>query len=192
MMNLIKLSSAAFALAAAAVFCAPAYPAEQAQAAPAKSVQKRKPVQLQTPVKMRNETKWLVYCMERGHYLKMPITELDVREFIREYMQNVDFFKLFFTAGDVQHFQDFFSPSIDVMLHQGTLLPAFSIYDKFLDRADARLEWIRERMKKPFDFSEKATFRPDRSKEEWPKDWEAANRLWENRLKYDIVNEILS
>lgn len=191
-MNLIKLSSAAFALAAAAVFCAPAYPAVQLPAAPAKSVQQRKPVQLQTPVKMRNETKWLVYCMERGHYLKMPITELDVREFIREYMQNVDFFKLFFTAGDVQHFQDFFSPSIDVMLHQGTLLPAFSIYDKFLDRADARLEWIRERMKKPFDFSEKATFRPDRSKEEWPEDWEAANRLWENRLKYDIVNEILS
>lgn len=192
MINLIKLSSAAFALAAAAVFCAPAYPAVQLPAAPAKSVQQRKPVQLQTPVKMRNETKWLVYCMERGHYLKMPITELDVREFIREYMQNVDFFKLFFTAGDVQHFQDFFSPSIDVMLHQGTLLPAFSIYDKFLDRADARLEWIREIMKKPFDFSEKATFRPDRSKEEWPEDWEAANRLWENRLKYDIVNEILS
>ena len=43
----------------------------------------------------------------------------------------------------------------------------------------------------PWD-AEKATFRPDRSKEEWPKDWEAANRLWENRLKYDIVNEILS
>lgn len=80
---------------------------------------------------MRNETKWLVYCMERGHYLKMPITELDVREFIREYMQNVDFFKLFFTAGDVQHFQDFFSPSIDVMLHQARCCRRFRFTTSF-------------------------------------------------------------
>ena len=187
MMNFLKLLPVAVAIFASALFCIPA------TASDAKPQQaQRKPISLQTSPKMRNETKWLVYCMERGHYLKMPITDLDVREFIREYMQNIDFFKLFFTAEDVQHFQDFFSPSIDVMLHQGTLLPAFSIYDKFLDRADARLEWIRERMKKPFDFSKEETFRPDRSKEEWPKNWEAANALWENRLKYDIVNEILS
>ena len=187
MMNFLKLLPVAVAIFASALFCIPA------TASDAKPQQaQRKPISLQTSPKMRNETKWLVYCMERGHYLKMPITDLDVREFIREYMQNIDFFKLFFTAEDVQHFQDFFSPSIDVMLHQGTLLPAFSIYDKFLDRADARLEWIRERMKKPFDFSKEETFRPDRSKEEWPKNWEAANALWEKRLKYDIVNEILS
>ena len=187
MMNFLKLLPVAVAIFASALFCIPA----TASDAKPQHVQ-RKPISLQTSPKMRNETKWLVYCMERGHYLKMPITDLDVREFFREYMQNIDFFKLFFTAEDVQHFQDFFSPSIDVMLHQGTLLPAFSIYDKFLDRADARLEWIRERMKKPFDFSKEETFRPDRSKEEWPKNWEAANALWENRLKYDIVNEILS
>lgn len=187
MMNFLKLLPVAVAIFASALFC---IPATASDAKP--QLAQRKPISLQTSPKMRNETKWLVYCMERGHYLKMPITDIDVREFIREYMQNIDFFKLFFTAEDVQHFQDFFSPSIDVMLHQGTLLPAFSIYDKFLDRADARLEWIRERMKKPFDFSKEETFRPDRSKEEWPKNWEAANALWENRLKYDIVNEILS
>lgn len=194
MTNFIKLLSAFIAVWATSLFYIPVYSdtAQTAQTSASASATQRKPISLQTPIKMRNETKWLVYCMERGHYLKMPITELDVREFVREYMQNVDFFKLFFTTEDVQHFQDFFSPSIDVMLHQGTLLPAFSIYDKFLDRADARLVWIKERMKKPFDFTTNDTFRPDRSKEEWPHNWQAANQLWENRLKYDIVNEILS
>lgn len=189
-MNIKKNLSILLAFLSAAFLGAPAF--AEAVAAPEKAAAPRKPISLQTSQKMRNESKWLVYCMEHGHYLRMPVSELDVREFIREYMQNVDFFKLFFTTGDVQHFQDFFSPSIDVMLRQGTLLPAFSIYDKFLDRADARLQWIKERMKKPFDFTENATFRPDRSKSEWPKDWQAANELWENRLKYDIVNEILS
>ena len=60
-----------------------------------KAEKKSAPMTLQTTPKMRNETRYLVFCMERGHYLKTPITELDVREFIREYMQNLDFFKLF-------------------------------------------------------------------------------------------------
>ena len=114
-----------------------------------KAEKKSAPMTLQTTPKMRNETRYLVFCMERGHYLKTPITELDVREFIREYMQNLDFFKLFFTAEDVQYYQDFFAPSIDIMLRQGTLLPAYSIYEKFLERANARIDWIKKRMEKP-------------------------------------------
>lgn len=146
---------------------------------------------LQTTPKMRNETRYLVFCMERGHYLKTPITELDVREFIREYMQNLDFFKLFFTAEDVQYYQDFFAPSIDIMLRQGTLLPAYSIYEKFLERANARIDWIKKRMDEPFDFDTAETFRPDRSKEDWPANMADADKLWNKRITYDLINEIL-
>lgn len=158
---------------------------------PRQPVQKRTPISLQTPTKMRNETRYIVFLLERGHYLKTPVSELDVREFIREYMQNVDFFKLFFTAEDVQYFQDFFAPSIEIMLAQGTLLPAFSIYDRFIERADARIKWIKERMDKPFDFDSKETFRPDRSKEDWPRNMAEADELWNKRIQYDLINQIL-
>lgn len=158
----------------------------------AATAEKKSPVPLQTTQKMRNETRYLVTILERGHYLRTPITDLDVREFIREYMQSIDFFKLFYTVEDVQYFQDFFAPSIDIMLRQGTLLPAFSIYDKFLERADARIKWIEERMKQPFDFDTKDTFVPDRSKEDWPKNMADADALWEKRLKFDLINQILS
>lgn len=151
----------------------------------------RTPISLQTSPKMRNETRYMVFCLERAHYLKTAVTDLDVREFIREYMQNIDFFKLFFTANDVQYFQDWFAPSIDITLRQGSLLPAFTIYEKFLERADERMKWMERRMKEPFDFSKPDTFRPDRSKENWPKNWEEANELWDKRLKYDIINQIL-
>ena len=150
------------ALSLASVFAAtPSAPSDS-------RARKRTPVSLQTTTKMRNETRYVVFLLERGHYLKMPVGELDVREFVREYMQNVDFFKLFFTSEDVQYFQDLFAPAIEIMLSQGTLLPAFTIYDRFLERADARMQWIRERMKKPFDLDSDKTFRPDRSKEDWP------------------------
>lgn len=192
MHNFIKFIMALLTMLLTATFMPLALANQPSATQTAEAKAAHQPIQLKTTPKMRNETKWLVYCMERGHYLKMPVSELDIREFIREYMENVDFFKLFFTTEDVQHYQDFFSPVIDVMLRQGTLLPAYSIYDKFLDRADARLVWIKDRMQKPFDFTEKATFRPDRSKEGWPKNWEDANALWENRLKYDLIGEILS
>ena len=156
-----------------------------------KAEKKSAPMTLQTTPKMRNETRYLVFCMERGHYLKTPITELDVREFIREYMQNLDFFKLFFTAEDVQYYQDFFAPSIDIMLRQGTLLPAYSIYEKFLERANARIDWIKKRMDEPFDFDTAETFRPDRSKEDWPASMADADKLWNKRITYDLINEIL-
>lgn len=149
------------------------------------------PLSLQTSPKMRRETVCVVFCMEKGHYLKMPLSELDMREFVREYMQNLDFFKLFFTAEDVQYFQDFFSSQIEIMLRQGTLLPAFSIYERFLERADSRVEWIRERMQKPFDLDTSETFRPDRSKEDWPANSAECDNLWEKRLKYDIENQLL-
>lgn len=181
LLNIILL----FAIAAASVFAA------SPQKTTAEKIQKRTPISLQTTTKMRDETRYVVFLLERGHYLKTPVSELDVREFIREYMQNIDFFKMFFTSEDVQYFQDFFSPSIEIMLAQGTLLPAFSIYDRFLERSDSRLKWIKERMKKPFDLESDGTFRPDRNKEEWPSNMAAADDLWEKRITYDIVNQIL-
>ena len=149
-------------------------------------------VSLQTSPKMRNETRALIVCMENGHYSRMHLSDLDMREFIREYMQNIDIFKMFFTTADVQHFQDFFAQSSDIMLHQGTLLPAFSIYDKFVSRARGRLAWIKERMKEPFNLEQTATFKYDRSKENWPKNMAEADSLWDRRLTLDIISEMLS
>ncbi len=150
-------------------------------------------VPLQTTPKMRNETRALVVCMENGHYSRTHLSDLDMREFIREYMQNIDIFKMFFTTSDVQHFQDFFAQSSDIMLHQGTLLPAFSIYDKFVSRAENRLVWIKNRMKQPFDlFSKGKTFRYDRSKDNWPTSMAEADDLWDRRLTLDIISQMLS
>lgn len=150
-------------------------------------------IPLQTSPKMRNETRAVVMCMENGHYSKMSLAELDMREFVREYMQNIDIFKMFFTTADVQHFQDFFAQSADIMLHQGTLLPAFSIYDKFVSRAESRLAWIKNRIKQPFDLDQKnAAFRYDRSKENWPVSDAEADVLWDKRLTLDIIGEMLS
>lgn len=150
------------------------------------------PAKLVTTPKMRTESGLLALCMEKGHYLRTPVSELDARELIRQFMISLDFSRMFFTAGDVQYYQDFFAPMLANLISQGVLLPANKIYfETFVPRANARLEWIRARMQKPFDFSENSDFAPDRSKASWPADQKAADELWEKRIKYDVLNQII-
>jgi len=150
------------------------------------------PLAMQTTQKTRNETKYVVFCMERAHYQRSNIQDLDTREFIREYMSNLDFMHLFFLSEDVQHYQDLFAPTIDIMLHQGTLLPAFTIYDRFLERAKERVEWIKEHLEKPFDLNEEGLLEIDRTKQDWPASMSAADELWDKRIRFDIVTQILT
>lgn len=150
------------------------------------------PSNLVTSPKMRNESGLLVLCMEKGHYLHTPVKDLDIRELIRQFMISLDFSRMFFTASDVQYYQDTFAPMLSNLLKQGILLPANKIYyETFVPRANARLEWIRARMQKPFDFSDMQTFAPDRSKASWPKNEKEADELWEKRIKYDVLNQII-
>ena len=147
---------------------------------------------LKTTQKMRKETAYLVLCVENGHYLRMPLNKIDIREFLREYMQNLDFIKLFFTANDVQYYQDSYSSSMEVLLKEGVLLPANTIYyETFVPRAKARLDWIRERMTRPFDLTVDETFKIERAKEEWPANVAEADALWERLLKFDIIGRML-
>lgn len=151
------------------------------------------PKLLITTPKMRNETALLGLCLEKGHFSKVRIDELDVREFVREYMEGLDFFKMIFLATDVQYYQDTFSSMMPTLLHQGILLPANKIYhETFVPRAQSRLEWIRNRLQQPFDFASNKTFSPDRSKASWPLDMKEADELWDKRITYDVLNQIIS
>ncbi len=197
---LLSAAAGCFAYAAPAETRAAApSPAPAAQAAPAPLrpeasalLKEADPSLLVTSPKMRRESALLVNFIENGHYLRMPLSELDIRELLREYMSSLDFLHMFFLADDVQYYQDAFSPALANLLRQGIILPANKIYhETFVPRVNARLDWIRARMEKPFDFSSPETFAPDRSKSQWPKDAAEADDLWEKRLKYDILNQMI-
>ena len=178
-------------LLAGAALCAAAFQNISAETGGA-ILREADPQKLITSPKMRQESEIVGMCLERGHYLKMPFENLDSREIVREYMASLDVLKMFFLATDVQHYQDVYAPIITTLLRQGIMLPANKIYhETFVPRAEARLEWIKERMKKPFDFTGSGTFSPDRSKESWPLDMAAADDLWEKRISYDVLNQII-
>ena len=150
------------------------------------------PSKLVVTPKIREESKNFVYCLEKGHFLKKDLGKIDMKKLVREYMGALDFMKMFFLESDVKFYEDMFSPVLQNLLRQGVILPANKIYhETFVPRANARLEWIRERMKKPFDFSKEESFRPDRSKADWPKNMQDADELWDKRIKFDVLSQII-
>ena len=142
--------------------------------------------------KMAGETKWVSQALQRYHYLNQSISDVDFKEFIRFYMERWDGYHMYFLQSDLENFEVRFALSMHTYLQDGSLLPAYKIFEQYRKRARQRLDWVFDRLDKPFDFSTDNTYEPDRSELDWPKDQAAADAIWEARLTYEVLNEVLS
>lgn len=146
----------------------------------------------QTTSTMRDETKEVVSRLENSHYLGQDISEINQEEFIADYMTDWDSQRMFYLQTDLADFQRRFAPSLDKLLSNGRLMPAFEIFLKFRTNVESRIVWIQNRINEPFDFASAATYAPDRSEAEWPASLTEANKLWERRLQFEMLNELLA
>ncbi|MDP0497031.1 MAG: carboxy terminal-processing peptidase [Verrucomicrobiota bacterium JB024] len=141
---------------------------------------------------MREETRYLIQCLETQHYLNQPLTELDSAGFIKAYIQDLDPQHLFFLQSEVNDYEARFGPSLHLFLDRGRLYPAFVIFEDYRDRVVERVTWARERMQGEFDFSGVDTYAPDRSEVAWPATAAEADAIWEKRIDYQVLDQILS
>lgn len=141
---------------------------------------------------MQRETRIAINFLQDYHLKKMPFVEVDSDELLTNYMTTLDDQRLFFLASDhdevIERFEATLKPSY---LFVGDLYPAFQIYSIYQDRVEARLDWIDERLKGEFDLNREDEIVVDRADLPWPTDLAEADALWEKRLSYDIIAEIL-
>ena len=150
------------------------------------------PAKLSPTPKMAGETKWVSQALQRYHYLNQSISDVDFKEFIRFYMERYDGYHMYFLQSDLENFEVRFALSMHTYLQDGSLLPAYKMFEVYRKRARARLEWVFDRLDKPFDFTTDSTYEPDRSELDWPKNTVEADKLWEARMTYEVLNEVLS
>ncbi len=144
-----------------------------------------------TTPEMKRETMATVWCLENQHLLRRRIADIGMDELVNDYAAKLDPTRSLFLAEDVKKSRDRHAVMLDVWLENGNLTVAFDLYKQFLARLDKRVAWINARLDKPFDFKADETFFTDRSKAGWPKDEAEADSLWEKRLKYDLLLELL-
>lgn len=146
-----------------------------------------------TKASMEAETRLALEHIQSYHYTKKSLARVDSEELLTSYMADLDYSRLFFLESDKEEillrFEETLKP---VYLSRGDLFPAFEVFEIYRDRALSRLEWVFDRLEGEFDFSTDETYRPDRSEMDWPVDMAEADSLWERRLKYDLLQEILA
>lgn len=141
---------------------------------------------------MASQTRWVVNTIQARHYLRDSMESLDGREMVEAYVQSFDYGRMYFLQSDLEDFNFRFAEAMEDFLKRGNLYAAFEIYKAFEVKAKERTDWVFERLAQDWDFSVEATFRPDRREAPWPASVEEADALWERRLKYELLNELLS
>ena len=141
---------------------------------------------------MASQTRWVVNTINARHYLRGTMEQLDGAEMVEAYIASFDYGRIYFTRPEVDDFIFRFADAMEEFLQKGNLYAAFEVYKSFKAKAEARTEWAFARLKQDFDFTVDETFTPDRRDAEWPATSEEAEVLWLRRLKYELLNEILS
>ena len=145
-----------------------------------------------TPV-MRLETRALMQMLEVYHYNKDAVTAANYPQLISDFLAELDPQRLFFTAEDEKNFLKQYGARIETDLaYLGNIDIAFNIYRAYEQRVEARTSWIFQQLKQDFDFARQESYAPDRSKSPFPANTAEADDIWRRRIKYEILQDILS
>lgn len=124
--------------------------------------------------------------IERVHYTRTPLNDDLSSMVFDEYFKALDRDHRFFLKSDVMRFNDA-RFDFDDMVRQGDLSVVFEIYNLYLDRVRERVEFVRNRLQQPLDFSQDEEIVIDRSEIDWVETREELDDLWRRQLKNRIL-----
>jgi len=141
---------------------------------------------------MVDETKWLLNALEKAHYKKLFIEDLNEKLFLENYLKNLDKQKLFFTAQDLEEFILRYEPTLLTYLKQGNLFPAFEIYDSYRKNALSRLNQSINLLSGIPKLDNNQSYQVDRSDSEWAHTIQHLDDVWKKLISYEFTNELLT
>ncbi len=140
---------------------------------------------------MRMEVRALVSMLEHYHYNRGSVTAADYPQMIEDYMKGLDPQHLFFTAEDRDAFRKLYGPRIENDLNYlGNIDTAFDIFRAYERRVQKRTSWIFAELPKAHDLTGQDTYQANRTEVSWPAT-ATADELWQRRLKYELLQEML-
>ena len=129
----------------------------------------------------------LVKVIENAHYKKVKINDSISSVIYDRYLKRLDEGRNYLLASDVKGFEKF-RYELDNDLREGDLSAMFLMYNVLQKRYEERLRYSISQVNKSFDFSKNETYTYNREKMPWLASTTAANELWTNRVKYDLLN----
>jgi carboxyl-terminal processing protease len=130
------------------------------------------------------EAKKVAEILRGGHFRKINFGDSLSSVVLDNYIKSLDPNRIYFTAEDVKSFEKY-RFQIDDLTKSENVDPGFQIYNVFLDRFKARMQYVTKNLiPQDFDYSVDEYYETDREKEPWSKSQTELNDIWRKMVKY--------
>ena len=133
-------------------------------------------------------TKRATTRLTQSHYRKFQLDDEFSEKIFDRYLKALDFNRTTFLQSDIDEMREKYGNKIDDELNAGTLTIAFDMYDLMMKRRYERYRYALSLLDKEPDLTGDDQIEIDREKAPWPKTEADAEKLWEARVKNDIIN----
>lgn len=136
----------------------------------------------------------LVQKLDSEHYRDQEFNDALSSRYFDEYLKSLDSAKNFFIQSDIAEFEKY-RKTFDDDYKKGKLDNSFTIFNRFNERMIDRLEKVVKTLDDPktkFDFDVEESIVLDREKAPWPANQAEADKLWQQYLKSNLLNSMLS
>ncbi len=132
----------------------------------------------------------LIDQLEERHYAKLRYDDTLSSEHLDAYISSLDGSKMFFTAADIADFERYRSV-MDEQLPEGNLDAGFTIFNRFQERLQARLETVLESLPETIaamDFTADEYYELNADDRQWAKDNAELDERWRKHLKNQVLS----
>lgn len=127
--------------------------------------------------------------LRRHHYLKLPIDDARSTVVFDSYLKTLDPQRSFFLQSDINEFSPLRTQFFR-LLRYGQLKQGYTIYQRYLERVQSRVEFLLAKLEQgidKIDFNTHETLLVDREKAPWPKDLAEQHDLWTKQFTDDVL-----
>jgi len=136
----------------------------------------------------------MAIMLQNSHFARasLPYNAELSRKFFKDYLEDLDFQKLYLTQQDVDQFEAEYGDQLHRLILEGkSMEPAVAIYDVFRKRVAERVKHSEELLATDFNFTGDESIMMSRKDAKWPKDDAEAREVWANQIKEAVLAETL-
>ena len=130
--------------------------------------------------------------LEQRHYLQTPVSPEMSQRWLKNYLDSLDVFHLFFLQSDVDEFTAKYGNNLGDLLHgtneEALIAPAFEIYNRYMQRLDENVKLAEKLLHDKYDFTKDEVYTTRNNKSPWIQDEAASQAIWRGQVKYDLLN----
>ena len=181
---------AAWLLSAVLVFCWIGSNAARSEQPPTAAAVEKTPSALAALAKPgpndRQITLAVKSYLEREHFLRRPVDDEIARRWFGIFLEALDPMKIYFIQSDIDAFMQK-RDSLDDLVKKGDVSFSYEVFNRFLQRVDARMPLIEKLILAPQDYAKPETMVIDREDTKWAANEAESEDNWRKRIKYDLL-----